>query len=169
MLCSVCLHVAAAQAGLHGEVVEYGETTAERERPTPQTRDDQSLMPRTVVEDVRYVSHTSSLDAQLCLRFGVSVRLTPDAGKPLPRQLIVVITHPRITRPDQVSSIQDSFPTPVIGDTVYAGFTFDHSWEMQPGNWMVAFTLEGEVVASKAFTISVPTPVGSVCPSNSIS
>ncbi len=166
VLCLVSLQATPAWARIHGDVVDYGETTAERERTTPQTRDDQSLVARTVVEGIRYVSHTSHLTAQLCSRFGVSVLLVPEAGDELPGQLIVVVTHPRITRPDQVSSIRDSFPTPVIEGSAYAGWTFDHPWELQPGDWTVEFTLEGQVVASKTFTVAVSSPGDAACPSN---
>ena len=118
---------------------------------------------------VRYVDHASSLPAQLCLRFGVTVRLSSDVGEQLPRQLIVVVTHPRITRPDQAFSIQDSFPAPVLRDMVYAGWTFDYPWEQQPGEWVVTFMNEHEAVASKTFTITVPSPTVSRCLPNSVS
>ncbi len=164
-LCFVSLLVAPARAGVRGEVTDYGETTAERERPAQQTEDDHSLVPRTTIESIRFVGRTSSLPAQFCLRFGVSIRLSSDAGEQLPQQLIVVVTHPRITRPDQAASTQDSFPTPVIRGTAYAGWTFDHPWEQQPGEWTMTFMNEGEVVASKAFTITAPTPATSPrCP-----
>lgn len=66
-------------------------------------------MPRTLIEGIHYVGYTSRLPAQLCLRFGVSVRLKPDVGKQLPDQLIVVVTHPRITRPDQAPARRTVF------------------------------------------------------------
>ncbi len=151
---------------MRGEVLDFGEVTAELERPARQTPDDHSLVPRSTIEGIRYVSHTSSLPAQLCLRFGVSVRLIPDFGEQLPHQLIVVVTHPRITRPDDVFSTQDSFPTPVVYDTVYAGWTFDHPWEQQPGKWVITFMNEGQIVASEAFTITAPIPSGLTCQAN---
>ncbi len=163
------LQVTPALAGLHGEVTDYGETTAERERPARQTPDDHSLVPRTTIERIRYLDRSSSLPAHSCLRFGVTVRLSSDDGGQLPSKLIVVITHPRITRPDQASSIQDSFPTPVLRDTAYAGWTFDHTWEQQPGQWVVTFMDGSEVIASKTFTITVPSPGGSRCPANPVS
>jgi hypothetical protein len=168
-LCCSVLHIKPTWARLHGEIVDYGETTAEQERPARQTQDDHSLVPRTTIEGIRYVEHTSSLPAQLCLRFGVTIQLSSDAGEQLPRQLIVVLTHPRITRPDQAFSSQDSFPTPVLRDMAYAGWTFDHRWEQQPGEWMVTFMNEREVVASKTFTVTVPTPAGSRCPPTPVS
>lgn len=88
----------------------------------------------------------------------MTVRLSSDTGEQQPRQLIVVVTHPRITRPNQAFSTQDSFPTPVLRDLAYAGWTFDHPWEQQPGERRVTFMNEGEVVASKTFTITVPPP-----------
>ena len=169
MLCSSALHVAPARAGIHGEVTDYGETTAEQEHPAQRTQDDHSLVPRTTIEGIRYVDHTSSLPAELCLRFGVTVRLSADDGEQLPRQLIVVVTHPRITRPDQAFSTQDSFPTPVLRDVAYAGWTFDHSWEQQPGEWVVTFMNESEIVASKTFMITVPPLAPSRCSPNPVS
>jgi hypothetical protein len=164
VLCCLSLKVAPARAELHGEIVDFGETTAERERPAQQTQDDHSLVPRTTIEDIRYVNHTNSLPAQLCLRFGVTVHLNSDSGERLPGQLIVVVSHPKITRPDQASSTRDSFPTPVLRDVAYAGWTFDHSWEQQPGEWVVTFMNERKVLASKTFTITLPLPDGSRCP-----
>ncbi len=169
MLCSSVLRIGPALAELHGEVTEYGETTAKQERPARQTQDDHSLVPRTTIEGIRYVDHASSLPAQPCLRFGVTIQLNSDAGEQLPAQLIVVVTHPRITRPDQAFSTQDSFPTPVLRDMAYAGWTFDHPWEQQPGEWVVTFMNESKVVASQTFTITVPTFASSKCPPNPVS
>jgi hypothetical protein len=169
MLCSISLYVAPARAELHGEIIDYGETTAEQERPAQRTQDDHSLVPRTTIEGIRYVDHTSSLPAQLCLRFGVTIRLSSDAGDHVPSQLIVVVTHPRITRPDQAFSTQDSFPTPVLSAVAYAGWTFDHPWEQQPGKWMVTFLNGRNVVASQTFTITAPTPPKPRCLPNSVS
>lgn len=168
--CCVWLHVAPALAGLHGEVTDYGETTAERERPARQTQDDQSLVPRTTIEGIRFVDRTSSLPAQLCLRFGVTIRLDVDAGEQLPRQLLVIVNHPRITRPDQVFSTRDSFPTPVLRGTAYAGWTFDNPWEQQPGEWVMTFMNEQQVVASKTFKINAPISADrSRCPPDPVS
>ena len=114
LLYCLSLHVAPARAGLHGQVTDFGETTAERERPARPTQDDRSLVPRTTIEGIRFIDRTSSLPAQLCLRFGVTIRLDSDAGEQLPRQLLVIVNHPRITRPDQAFSTQDSFPNPVL-------------------------------------------------------
>ena len=165
----ILLHATAARADLHGTIVDFGKAVAEQERPARPTPDDQTLVPRTLIEGIRYVDHTNRLPAQLCLRFGVSVRLKPDLGEQFPGQLIVVVTHPRITRPDQVFSTEDSFPTPVLDDTVYAGWTFDHPWEQEPGEWVIAFMNKGRVVASQAFTITAPVPAPPTCQPNPIS
>jgi hypothetical protein len=81
----------------------------------------------------------------------------------------VVVTHPKITRPDQVSSTQDSFSAPLDLDTVYAGWSFDQSWEMQPGDWVIAFTYQGETLVSASFTITVPDPSASICAAKLVS
>ena len=70
----------------------------------------------------------------------------------------MVATHPRLTRPDQISSSEDRLPTPVLDDTAYAGWTFDQPSEQQPGEWTFAFIHAGRVLASKTFTITPPMP-----------
>ncbi len=169
VLCLAALHAAPARAGLHGDVTDYGETTAEQGPSARPTHDDHTITPRTTITGIHFVDRTSSLPAELCLRFGVLARLIPDLGKQLPSQLLVVVTHPRITRPDEAFSTEDSFPTPVIGDSVYAGWTFDHPWEQQPGEWIVAFTYKGQVISSKAFTVTGSTLTGSRCPPKPVS
>ena len=169
MLCSAALHAAPARAGLRGDVTDYGETTAEQGRPARPTHDEHTITPRTTITGIQFVDRTSSLPAELCLRFGVLVRLISDPGEQLPSQLLVVVTHPRITRPDEAFSTEDSFPTPVIGDSLYAGWTFDNPWEQQLGEWIVAFTYKGQVIASKAFTVTGPTSTGSRCPPKPVS
>lgn len=157
-----------AWAGVHGEVVEYGEITAERDHPAADTSRDNTLTPKLSLEGIRHVNRTSDLQAQLCLRFGVSARLTSDDGK-LPQEVTFVSRHPLLTRPDGVSSTEESFPVPVSGGMVFAGWTFAYPWEMQPGDWTMLFVSEGEVLASRTFRISVPARPGSLCPGKPMS
>lgn len=82
---------------------------------------------------------------------------------------MVTLTHPRLTRPDLVSSTVDSYATPVSSNLVYSGWSFDQPWELQPGDWTLTFRHEGRVVAAKTFTVSVPSPVTSLCASDRIS
>ena len=155
---------AAAHAALHGEVVEFGETTVDREHPMTEPDRSVSLVPGAIVEGIHFVGHSSDLEAQLCLNFGVIVHLMPDPGGTLPRELTVVNTHPRLTRPDGVSNTQDTYTNPVNGNTTYAGWKFEYPWEMQPGDWTISFLADGEVVASKTFKVTVPQRPGSLCP-----
>ena len=168
-LCAIGFYAAAARAELRGEIVAFGETAAEIERPVPWSPGDQSLTPRTSLEGVRFISHASPVEAQLCLKFGVLVRLIGNSSDRYPDHIMVTLTHPRLTRPDLVSSTVDSYATPVSSNLVYSGWSFDQPWELQPGDWTLTFRHEGRVVAAKTFTVSVPSPVTSLCASDRIS
>ncbi len=150
-----------AWARLHGEIVEFGETTSEPSAPS--RPDAGTLSPIVPLKDIRFISHADRLVAARCLRFGVWFRITSDSGERLPQMITAVIRHPRITRPDQVSATEESYLTGVNGGMAYIGYTFGEAWEMQPGDWTLAFTYDGELLASKTFAITVPTPPSSVC------
>ncbi len=167
IFCVIGPFAGAARAELRAEIVAFGAVTAEREQPAPQTLDDQGLAPRTWIEGIRFINRTSTLQAQLCLRFGVLIRLT-GTDRP-PSHVTTTLTHPRLTRPDQVSGTEDTYPTPVDNNLVYAGWSFDQPWELQPGDWTLTFRHEGRVLATKTFTVAVPTPATSLCTSNQIS
>lgn len=158
----------AAASAWGAEVVEFGEFSAEREYTAPPQPGDEMLSPKGVVEGLRLIRHTDTLEGQLCLHFGVVIRRPPDAA-PLPRRLTVVSTHPRLTRPDGVSGTRDSFMTATDGDTAYTGWTFEYPWELQAGDWTIAFLDGDEVVASKTFHVTVPRRPGSLCPAPPVS
>ncbi len=170
-LCAVPLAMAAlpAAARLHGEVTAFGEVTGEPVAPAVRTPGSDTLEPTQPLDDLRFVSRTDRLEAQLCLRFGVSVRVSADPGEAVPRPLVALISHPAITRPDGASNTQDSFPTPLLDAEAYAGWTFNHRWEMQPGTWTIAFLSAGEVLAAKSFTVTVPDQPGSLCQAEPVS
>lgn len=163
----ILAHPADAQsagARLTGQVVEFGETMADSQTPAILTQEDDGVSPRTEIIGIRFVNHDDALTAQLCLRFGVMIRLLPGRGERLPQTLVVRISHPRLTRPDQVAGTDERFPTPVIGDRAYAGWTFDQAWEIEPGDWSVTFLSAGQVLASKTFKVTAAVPPGSICP-----
>ena len=153
-----------AWARLHGEIVEFGETTSEPESSSPPSPPDtETISPVIHVKNLRFVSHADRLVAERCLGFGVRLRLTSDSGEKLPQRIIVLVHHPRITRPDHASATDESYSTRVDVDLVYNGFSFDEAWEMQPGDWTFRFTYDGELLASKTFSIAAPTSAGSPC------
>lgn len=150
------------------EVAEFGEFSAEREYPAPPQPGDDMLSPKGMVEGLHLVRRTDTLEAQLCLHFGVVIRRLP-GGPALPPRLTVLSTHPRLTRPDGASGTRDSFTTATDGDTAYTGWTFEYPWELQPGDWTIAFLDGAEVVASKTFHVTVPRRPGSLCPAPPVS
>ncbi len=42
-------------------------------------------------------------------------------------------------------------------------WTWEHSWEMQPGEYTIEYILAGTVLASKSFTIAPPSGSSSIC------
>jgi hypothetical protein len=46
-------------------------------------------------------------------------------------------------------------PFPVVNGAINSsyGFTFDHPYEMVPGNWQIQITFHGHVVAEKSFHV----------------
>lgn len=161
--------VAPARAGLRAEVVEAGEVTAETVRTATNTERDRSLTRRRLLDGIRFITRSSVLEAMLCLRFGATIRLTADAGEELPDELTTLLRHPTLTRPDGVSATEESFQTPVDGAIAYAGFTFDHPWEMRAGDWTLVFMAGTQVLATQPFHVSVPSPAASLCQGRPVS
>ena len=147
-----------------GIVLQYGETTSDRvERARPEDAGT-GLTPAENVDNVQFLNHSDHIEAALCRGFGVSIAVPIRPGVAAPGQLTVRVHHPRLTRPDGVAAEDASFPTSNSG-YAYAGFTFDHVWEMQAGVWEIAFFDGDKLLASQSFTVTLPASgkVESVC------
>ncbi len=157
-----------AQAALSAVIVDWGEVRAEVAGLLDPDRNDHSLTPMLSIRQPEFIRRTDGIEAHLCRQFGVRYLLKANAGTPLPHTLRVHVRYPRLTRPDGVSSEEDSFLTSVtprtppsappgveIGSTA-AFFMFNYAWEMQPGAWTFEFRDGDALVASKTFATTVP-------------
>ena len=43
-----------------------------------------------------------------------------------------------------------------IGTPRYVSYTFDHDWEIKPGNWTIQVLSDGKVIAEKTFDVIAP-------------
>ena len=148
----------AAVAEVTAEIVDWGIVSGHREPPPEAMRPGESgLAPSRPMHDIRYEQRTDTIEARLCRNFGITVRLSADDGV-LPPTIEVRVAHPTFTRPDGATSTEDRFPSALIGSGSFAGFTFDHEWEMVPGAWSIAIFAEGHEIARRSFTITSPAP-----------
>jgi hypothetical protein len=146
-----------AQATPKAEIVDFG-LTAGRRAESGETAGQSSLSPAQTMTNLRYIERTDRIEARLCRNFGLTVRLIDSVAKALPRRVIVRVLHPLLTAPDGRTSIEDRFPSEVVDGTSHVGFTFEHEWEMQPGEWVFVISSAGSEIARKAFTITLPAP-----------
>ena len=140
------------------DVIEYGTYVTSGDEPSPNSPPGAVVELRNV-HDPRFVDRTSTIPAQLCVRFGIRFVLREPARpkRPAPTALAVTvhIEHPRLVNPDGRSSDSETWPQILFpGEPSMAGFDFDQSWEIAPGTWTISVELDGDVLASQAFTVT---------------
>ena len=146
-------------------VLQYGETVSDKLARVDAEEAGTGLTPAQTVRNVRFVGSSDQIEAALCRGFGVRIVVVLQPGQHYPAQLHVRVHHPMLTRPDGATSSESDFPASSAEGGSYAGFTFDYEWEMQPGEWEIAFYDGEERVAAKTFTVRAPEAGGpaSVC------
>ena len=172
----------AGTAEVTARLLDWGEIRVERADGLIEKREGSVTFVRPMAGRPKFLRRTDVIEAKLCEQFGVEIAVQAAPGEALPTELVVVFRHPRMTRPDGVSgseSLSSTAVTPVppqapggvaIGRTAYS-FTFDYTWEMEPGAWTFDFKDNGTLVASKTFTVTKPegAPVQSVCEAGVVS
>ena len=150
----------AAWAELRGTTVEFGRT--EGSTGSSQSKPDagNGLSPAKPMYRTRYVDHSDRIEGRLCRSFGITVRIS---GTPMPDRVEVRVIHPRFTRPDGATSLEDDFPGFVDHGVTGVGFTFDNLWELEPGPWRIVVSAKGAELASQAFEVVLGSP-RSDCP-----
>ena len=154
----------AAWGRVTGEIVQWGEVELDRGPPQERGPGDQTLAPVRTTYGVRYVNRSDHIEAALCRSFAAHVMMSAGAGEGLPRVIEARIRHPAMTRPDGETSTEERFVSHATSGASNIAFTFDQPWEMQPGVWEIAFYADGEPVAAKAFTVTLPANgIRSIC------
>ena len=70
------------------------------------------------------------------------------------------VTHPPIVDPKTGKATRvDEWDSPLNARLHrYAGWRFDHPWELVPGKWTIALLHEGRVIAKQKFRVKVDPP-----------
>ena len=162
LLLACALLASPAQARVTARMVAWGEMEAADIGPMSPDAHEHALTRGRTIADPVITRQTDHIVARLCQQFGATAAFTAGPGEALPDRVQVHSRHPVLTRPeDGATSTDDSFETSVAGGQATVGFTFDHTWELQPGTWTMEFRVAGEVVAAQSFIVTLP-PAGSV-------
>ena len=140
------------------EILDWGLMTGRRALTPPPGEGGTGMAPAVPMSHQRYVERTDAVEARLCRSFGVRLRIVPGAGEPEPGIVGVHVLHPTFTAPDGATSTEDDFASAVVFGQTHVGFTFDHPWEMQPGDWTFVVAAGGAIVATKRFHVALPPP-----------
>lgn len=157
LLAGLCLAGPAAAAP-SAEVLDFGTMTGRRAPAPPPGAGGTGLAPAVPMSHQRYIERTDAIEARLCRSFGLHLRIVPGPGEPEPPAVIVHVFHPAFTAPDGATSGEDAFASAVVFGQTHAGFTFDHPWEMRPGEWTFVVSAGRAVVATQRFHVTLPPP-----------
>lgn len=161
-----------AQAKLRAVIVEWGEVeVGDPAGPLGPEYQEHSLGQGHEVGYSRFINHDDHVPAQLCRSFGFVAWLAGSSVDEIPARILMRSTHPMLTRPDGVSSNQDTLMLRVSDGVVRTAYGFDDPWEAVPGNWTFELISDGEVLASKTFVATQPTPEthAPICPGRGVS
>lgn len=157
VLAGLCL-ASPASAAPSAEVLDFGILTGRRAPAPPPGGGGTGLAPAVPMSHHRYIARTDAIEARLCRSFGLHLRIVPGPGEPEPPAVVVHVLHPTFTTPEGATSSEDDFASAVVFGQTHAGFTFDHPWEMQPGEWTFVVSTGRTVVARQRFRVTLPPP-----------
>lgn len=156
---ALCAAAAPAAARPTAELLDWGRVDGVRGAAPGPGEEGTGLAPALPMSHQSVVERTDAIEARLCRSFGMMLRILPGPGEREPEGVVVHVIHPLLTRPDGATSTEDAFASLVVFGHTYAGFTFDHGWEMRPGDWTFVVVADGAVVATKRFRVTLP-PAG---------
>jgi len=103
------------------------------------------------------VENTSRVNASIGTTFGMLVKLL---GEPKGAMITAHFRciHPKLTEAVSGQTREaDEWESPrPIGTPRYVSYTFDHDWEIKPGNWTIQVLSDGKVIAEKTFDVIAP-------------
>ena len=106
--------------------------------------------------NVKLVSSTTTVPAQLGTKFGVRYRVvgSPDRASV---KLTVIVRFPgeglRNPKTGERKAQDVTTWTRNIGAVTYSGYSFDEGWELVPGTWTYEILHEGRKLAEHSFTV----------------
>lgn len=141
----------AAAQDVRVNVFEHGIYTAE----TVRTEKLPNGFDSNIVQNICHVMTTEAVPAKMGLQFGMRYRVE---GQPVgaPVVLTRITRFPVPLKPPGGPSAQSAseYATRIaIGATSYAGYGFDHDWELVPGPWIMELWWNSRMLAQQRFEI----------------
>ncbi|HJW85375.1 MAG TPA: DUF3859 domain-containing protein [Candidatus Brocadiaceae bacterium] len=134
------------------KIVEHG--VFEARKTQDKEAKDTSIGHINIIDNIKLVKETDTIAAAVGTRFGIRyiVEGGPDG---MQVEILVKVLHPRTVNPKNNKGVTlDQWSTyPTIGKITYSGWSFDHSWELAPGKWIIQLWYGDRKLAEQAFTI----------------
>ena len=108
------------------------------------------------VSDFKLIERTGSIMAWPGLTFGATcVISSADFGDFIPMTWITRFPPGGLTADDGVTFAFDRMGCDVPnGKTTFQSYSFDHAWEMAPGEWHLELWYEEQMIADHVFTVT---------------
>jgi hypothetical protein len=146
-----CASVQAQQA-TSIEIVEYGIYTADKVVRSNTT----GPITHSTLESVRHAATTTTIPAQLGVRFGLRYRVGGSTnGATVDVSEITLFPPPGLKSPKSAQPLQKDIDPHKrkVGETTYCGYSLDNAWEMVPGTWTFQIWSGNRMLAEKSFTV----------------
>ena len=145
-----------AQKITGAEIIEYGVLKKIKSEGLLDAPDTVAGKSNNVIV-AQLVENTSRGNASIGTTFGILVKLL---GEPKGAMITAHFRciHPKLTDPVSGHTHDaDEWESPrPIGTPRYVSYTFDHDWEIKPGNWTIQVLADGKVIAEKTFDVIAP-------------
>ena len=137
------------------EIVEWGIFRHDREAEiaAPHTPTGS----RNVVKNVRLQQTTTTIPALVGMKFGFRFRVVGSPrGAGVDLKFVSRFPGQGLTNParGKTFSTSEFHSDATVGETTYRGYSFDHDWEVEPGNWILEVWHEGRKLAEKTFMVT---------------
>jgi hypothetical protein len=138
------------------DITEYGLYTSKTDRSiaAPGT----ALGTESLVSDIRHLESTTTVPGRIDVQFGIRYRLVGSDGASIRLKKVWIIPAPGLHNPDTGNTTMTEvvYLDRKIGAVHFAGFTFEHSWEIVPGVWTLELWEGDRKLASQGFLIARP-------------
>jgi hypothetical protein len=134
------------------KILEYGIFEAQQTRSV-EARDTSSGV-ISLLNNIKLVKETNTIFADIGTRFGIRYSVEGDING-ANVEISVKVLHPRMVNPSNNKELTlDQWTIyKEIGKNGYSGWTFDHSWELVPGDWIIQLWCADRKLAEQSFTI----------------